>query len=285
MILALIERAKESGAELHLGAKFLGLKTDSGNTQIQIQTSNGEESYQADYLIGADGVGNSVGRAAGLRDFLKVPLLQAEIILPSDWIPGVTKVWFDIEDTSYFYWLIPESETKAVLGLIADPGTDIRKLLEQFCIKQNIKPLNFQSGQAALHTPNIRNEAYVGNLKIMRVGDAAGQVKNSTVGGSITGFFGAKAAAQAILDGIPYKKSLRTGKRELDIHFFIRQLLSKMDQVDYYRMIEYLNPAILSFLSTNDRDSMRHKFWQLPFLQPRFVPLGIKLLLKWIFSF
>ena len=283
MILALIKRAKESGVEIHLGAKFLGLITDSDNTQIQIQTSNGEGSYQADYLIGADGLGNSVGRATGLKIFPKVPLLQAEVLLPPDWNPGVTKVWFDIEDTSYFYWLIPESETSGVLGLIADPGTDIRKLLEQFCNKQNIKPINMQSGQAALHSPGLRNEGQIGNLKIMRVGDSAGQVKNSTVGGSVTGFVGAKAAAQAILDDIPYKKSFRTGKRELDIHFLIRQLLSQMDQTDYYQMIEYLNPAILSFLSTNDRDSMRRKFWLLPLLQPRFIPLGIKLLLKWIF--
>jgi len=165
MILALIGRAKESGVELHFGAKFLRLINVSGNTHIQIQTPSGEKSYQTDYLIGADGIGNLVGRAAGLKDFPIVPLLQAEILLPPDWDPGITKVWFEVEDTSYFYWLIPESETKGVFGLITDPGTDIRNLLDQFLMKLNIKPLSFQSGQAALHSPNISNEAQGFNIQ------------------------------------------------------------------------------------------------------------------------
>ena len=285
LILSLMKRAENSGVEIITGASFLGLKTVSGITQIQIQTRDGEKSYQAEYLIGADGIGNSVGRAAGLKDFQKVPLLQAEITIPPDWNPEATKVWFDIEDTSYFYWLIPESKTKGVLGLIADPGADIRNLLDRFMTRRNIQPLNYQSGQAALHSPNIRNEAQIGNLKIIRVGDAAGQVKNTTVGGTVTGFFGGKVAAQAILEGISYKKSLRDGMRELNIHFIVRQLLSNMNQKDYDRLIEYLSPAILSFLSINDRDSMRQKIWQLPFIQPRFIPLGLKLLLKWVLSF
>ena len=49
-----------------------------------------------------------------------VPLLQAEIELPGEWDRDVTKVWFDVNDSPYFYWLIPDKDNKAVVGLISD---------------------------------------------------------------------------------------------------------------------------------------------------------------------
>ena len=181
----------------------------------------------------------------------------------------------------YIIMLVNKGAANERLG---DFGTDLRKLLDQFMDRQNVQPITYQSGQAALHSPGIINETRIGDLRILRVGDAAGQVKNSTVGGSVTGFFGGKAAAEAILSDIPYRRSLRTGKREMDLHFYIRKLLGNMNQVDYQHLVRYLNPAVLSFLSLNDRDSMRRKFRLLPILQPRFIPLGIKLVLKWILS-
>ena len=178
------------------------------------------------------------------------------------------------------FWLIPESKSTGVFGLIADPGTDIRYILDKFLKRQDISPLSYQSGTAALHSPSLLNEAQIGDLRIIRVGDAAGQVKNTTVGGTVTGLNGAKAAALAILNNQPYHNVFRKGKRELDLHAFIRYLLGKMDQVDYMQLVRSLSPPVLSFLRNNNRDSMRTQFWKLVFLQPRFIPLGLKLLLK-----
>ena len=280
LISSLLSRAKEAGVELRFGAKFQGVLPNDGNPQIEVLTGDGSVIYHADCLIAADGIGNKVGKTVGMPDPPIVPLLQAEVNLPRNWDPDVTKVWFDVEDTSYFYWLIPDSDESGVLGLIADSGADIKRLLDHFLSVHQFSAIGYQSGSAALHKPTLMNEKRIGSFRILRVGDAAGQVKNTTVGGTVTGLVGAKAAAQAILEDIPYKRSLSRGKRELDLHAFIRHLLSKMSQSDYRLMIESLTPPVQSFLRKHNRDSMRSRFWKLAFIQPRFIPLGCKLLLK-----
>ncbi|NQS92468.1 MAG: hypothetical protein HQ574_08675 [Chloroflexi bacterium] len=112
------------------------------------------------------------------------------------------------------------------------------------------------------------------------VGDAAGQVKVTTVGGTVTGLYGGKAAAEAILKGSTFRKAYQNGQGELDLHLFIRNLLKKMSAEDYQRLIRDISPAVQSLLSRYDRDAMRRHFWKLPFLQLDFIPLGLKLLLR-----
>jgi flavin-dependent dehydrogenase len=280
LITTLLNRAKNAGVEIYFGSEFKGLTTESGTTRIKILSNSTEKLIEADYLIGADGVTSEVGKAAGLPKPPAVPLLQVKINLPSNWDPAVTKVWFDFGDTPYFYWLIPDSETKAVVGLITQPGANIRVLLDRFLAEKNYHPLDYQSGKAALYSPGNRIESLVGDLKVLLVGDAAGQVKVTTVGGTVTGLSGGQAAACSILDEVPYWKTRKGVTRELDLHFFIRQLLEKMDQEDYVKLVGLLSPPVLSFLSRYDRDTMRHHFWKLLLIQPRFIPLGLKLLLR-----
>jgi len=280
LITTLLNRAKSAGVEVHFGTEFKGLITKNGITRVNVLSNSTETLIEADYLIGADGVASTVGKAAGLPDLLTVPLLQVEINLPENWDPGVVKVWFDYEDTPYFYWLIPDSETRAVVGLIAQSGANIRVLLDRFLTENNFYPLSYQSGKAALYSPGDRIESQVGDLKVMLIGDAAGQVKVTTVGGTVTGLSGGQAAACAILEEVPYRKTRKGVTKELNLHFFIRQLLEKMDQKDYVRLIGLLSPTVLSFLSKYDRDTMRQYFWKLLLIQPRFIPLGLKLLFR-----
>ena len=280
LITTFVKRAKKAGVEIHFGSEFKGLTIESGITRIKILSNSAEKLIKADCLIGADGVASAVGKAAALPNPPTVTLLQAEINLPANWDPGVVKVWFDFGDTPYFYWLIPYSETKAVVGLITQPGANIRVLLDRFLAEKNFHPLFYQSGQAALYSPGNRIESRIGDLTILLVGDAAGQVKVSTVGGTVTGLFGGQAAARSILDGVTYQITRLSSKRELDVHWFIRELLEKMDQKDYERLVKLISPNVQSFLCRYDRDAMRRQFWKLILIQPRFIPLGLQLLLR-----
>jgi len=283
LIKTLLNRAQKAGVDIYFGSEFLDLRTENGNTLIKVKSIAGEILIEADYLIGADGVNSAVGKAANLPNPQLVPLLQAEIKLPENWDSGVTKIWFDVKDTPYFYWLIPESTEKAVVGLIAEPGAEIRRLLDHFLEESNFQPLGYQSGQAALHAPGEKLEKRVGDLNVLLVGDAAGQVKITTVGGTVTGLAGGQAAAGAILEKTPYRKTRLGLTRELDLHYFIRKMMEEMNQKDYSRLVGLLNPSVLSFLSRYDRDTMRQHFWKLPFKQPAFIPLGLKLFIRKLF--
>lgn len=275
-----MSRAKQAGVEVYQNSRFLGFDRESSKTKLRIKVGETEKTIQTRYLIGADGVHSQVRELAGLAAVAKVPLMQAEIELPEGWNPGMTKVWFDADDSPYFYWLIPDRDHKAVVGLIAAPGADIRYLLDDFLKKNSFLPLAYQSGQAGMYLPKTKIESDVGGVKVLLVGDAAGQVKVTTVGGTVTGFAGAQAASRAILERKPYQTTLRKVNRELSIHYFIRSLLDKMTNQDYSTLLRGLSPRVQSFLNRYDRDQMRKNFWKLPFIQPRYIFLGLKLLLR-----
>ena len=58
-----------------------------------------------------------------------------------------------------------------------------------------------------------------------RVG--ASHVKVTTVGGLVTGLWGARAAAESILKNTSYAKALRRLNRELWLHELIRRVLNR----------------------------------------------------------
>ncbi len=276
---SLLVQAQAAGAEIFWGHRFAGFGVGSPPKLI-FETDTGEVSLTTKAVIGADGFKSAVAQAAGIALPPVVPIVQAEVALPGGWNPSVTKVWFEIEDTPYFYWLIPESEDRGVLGLVGEDSAQTRQLLEVFLAKQNLKPLAFQASQVAMHRPGLRPWTRIGSLPILLVGDAAGQVKVTTVGGTVTGFWGAQAAAASLLNGTSYARELRPLKRELDLHWFIRLMLERLDAAGYDRLVNCITPRVQAFLSQRNRDQMAGAFWQLPFREPRLIWLGIRLLLR-----
>ena len=99
-----------------------------------------------------------------------------------------------------------------------------------------------------MHARRINTKALVGDLPVFLVGDAAGQVKVTTVGGTVTGFGGAIEAVRLILGEKPDNGMMRV-KRELDLHLLIRRLLNQMQPGDYQRLIGMLTPPVMNFLS------------------------------------
>lgn len=283
MLPVLVSRAQSAGVTILTSCVFLGFETNQAKTYLQVELEGSRQLLSAGHLIGADGVNSTVRKKAGLEPVPSVPLLQAEVELPRDWDPGMTKVWFDVNKTPYFYWLIPRNENQAVVGLIAEDGSSIQMLLDDFLTENGFKPLAYQAGQAAMYTQKISSKTMVGNVPVFLIGDAAGQVKVTTVGGTVTGFGGAIEAVRLILGAKPHKGMMRV-KRELDLHFLIRELLHQMSPGDYSRLIGMLTPPVMNFLSRHDRDSMRSQFWKLTILQPGFIPLGLTLLARSIFS-
>lgn len=273
----LASRAEAAGVTLVSDCEFLGITSEGGRTLIKIQKDRAIQTVTADYLIGADGVNSAVRKSAGVEPVPSAPLLQAVVGFPNGRDPRKTEVWFVLEDTPYFYWLIPRGNNQAVVGLISERASNIQALLDGFLSRHDFEPISYQSGQAALHSRNIQTACRVGDLDILFVGDAAGQVKVTTVGGTVTGFEGARDAA-GMIQGTANPQSSSKVKRELDLHYLIRRLLDEMTPADYDDLIDMLNPSVTNFLSLHDRDNMRSHFWKLVILQPRFIPLGLKLL-------
>jgi flavin-dependent dehydrogenase len=275
----LADRAREAGAELCYGYRFQGLEPHSKGITLHLRAADGRATTAvAQAIIGADGLFSDVAVAAGISRPPAVPILQAKVRLPSGWAPAVTQVWFDADETRFFYWLIPESAERGVVGLVGDDRAETQGLLQRFLDQHSFQPLAFQGSLVAMHHPRLRPWGQIGSAPVLLVGDAAGQVKVTTVGGIVSGLWGAAAAVRALLRGSPYAYELRPLKRELDLHWFIRLLLDQLDNPGYDHLVSSVTPAVQQFLSNRNRDEMAGAFWRLPLLQPRLLALGLRLL-------
>ena len=103
---------------------------------------------------------------------------------------------------------------------------------------------------------------------IYLVGDAASQVKVTTVGGLVTGLRGAKAAANAILRRTDYLKELRPLRRELSLHLLIRTILNRFHSADYDRLLDLLNEKTIRLLGLYNRDQAAECCFEFFWLSP-----------------
>jgi flavin-dependent dehydrogenase len=280
LIQGLAGDAQAAGATLEFGRRFHGLHANGRGLVVEVErcSDGSREEVHADSVIGGDGATSQVARAAGWPALETVPLVQAIVRLPKDMPPDTARVWFVPQDTPYFYWLIPESPTRGALGLIGETGTETRKLLEQFLEKRKLDPIEFQGARIPVYTGWVPVKRQVGEGSVYLVGDAAAQVKVTTVGGIVTGFRGAIGVAEAILSG-GSSRELRTLRRELDLHLLLRRSLHDFQQADYSRLVDLLNAPALQSLSEYSRDEAWRILWRICLRQPRLLLLGLRGLL------
>ncbi|HZQ07141.1 MAG TPA: NAD(P)/FAD-dependent oxidoreductase [Anaerolineae bacterium] len=281
LIETLVQQAQAAGVALYWNRRFRAIRAEGEGVELVFQTAQGEcLTTTARAIIGADGVFSDVARVVRLKHPPSVPILQAEIELPPHWNPNVTQVWFDTDETRFFYWLIPESGTRAVVGLVSDERAQMRHVLTRFLDRHGFKALAYQGARIALYHPKLKPATRVGQAPVLLVGDAAGQVKVTTVGGTVSGLLGADAAVQAVLQNRSYTRELRPLKRELELHWWMRAALDRLDNRDYDRLVRNVSSRLREFLGAHTRDEMADVAWQLAFLQPQLVSLVPHLLLR-----
>ncbi len=280
LIQQLAAQAQQAGSQMELGRRFLGLDASERGLLLTIEhgQTGAREQIPAHTVVGADGALSRVAQSAGWPCQQTVPLIQAIVRLPADTPANTVRVWFVPEDTPYFYWLIPESPTRGALGLIGEDGQETRRSLEKFLEKRGFEPLSFQGARIPVYTGWVPVERRVGGGRVYLVGDAAGQVKVTTVGGIVTGFRGALGVAEAILDG-GRSRELRALRRELDLHLLIRKTLHHFRQADYSRLVDLLNASTRRSLSVYTRDEAARVLWHICLSQPRLLLLGLRGLL------
>ena len=237
------------------------------------------EDSQFRTVVGADGAVSRVAQAAGWPKPRTVPLLQAIVDLPNGMAPDTVRVWFIPEDTPYFYWLIPHSATQGVVGLIGENGSETRSVLERFLERHHLKPRGFQGARIPIYTGWIPVRRQLRGGDVYLVGDAAGHVKVTTVGGIVTGLRGALGVAEAILNGGPGRR-LRALRRELDLHLLIRKVIHNSTQAHYSHLVDLLNARAHKDLAAHTRDEPSRVLWRLCLHQPRLLLFGLRAFLN-----
>ena len=281
LIPALARQAQRSGAEISFDTRFVGLSPNAKGIHVEVESSGRREDLHAESVVGADGAASRVARTAGWAPIETVPLVQAIVRLPKDCPVDTTRVWFVPDDTPYFYWLIPESAERGALGVIGEDGRDTAQCLARFLEKKGMEPLEWQGARIPVYKRWVPVKRRVGSGNVYLVGDAAAQVKVSTVGGIVTGFRGAQAVADSILR-VGRGKELLALRRELSTHWLLRRTMHHFEQADYSRLVDLLNVATRQTLSEVTRDESTRLLWNVLRRQPQLVLLGLRgLLLGW----
>jgi digeranylgeranylglycerophospholipid reductase len=281
LIPALAREARQSGAEISFDTRFLGMTPNAKGIQVQIEAGGQREEVHAQSLVGADGAASRVARTGGWAPIETVPLVQAIVRLPKDCPSDTARVWFVPDDTPYFYWLIPESAERGALGVIGEHGRDTARCLARFLERKGMEPLEWQGARIPVYKRWVPLKKRVGKGNVYLVGDAAAQVKVSTVGGIVTGFRGAQVVAESILQsggGV----ELFALRRELSTHWLLRRTMHYFEQKHYSRLVDLLNAATRNSLSEITRDESTRLLWNVLRRQPQLILLGLRgLLLGW----
>lgn len=279
LIKGLAESAKASGANVCVGRRFESLSTDGNRLALTVERAGGHaETVNVDVIVGADGASSRVARSAGWPAQPTVPLLQAVVKWPAHVPQDCVRVWFVPDDTPYFYWLIPESRERGVLGLIAEDGSKVRADLERFLARQGLDAAELQAARVPLYTRWVPIHKKIGEGDVYLVGDACGQVKVTTLGGVVTGFRGALAVAEAVLGGGGQREA-RGLRHELDRHLLVRRVLHGFTQDDYSRLIDLLDTRARALLGECTRDEANQMLLRLCLRQPRLLLLAARALL------
>jgi flavin-dependent dehydrogenase len=278
LIPALARSARQAGASLSFDTRFLGLAPNARGLRVEVDFAGQRQELHAHSVVGADGASSRVARTAGWPPVETVPLVQAIVRLPKDHPPDTTRVWFVPDDTPYFYWLIPESAERGALGIIGENGRDTKKCIERFLEKKHLQPLAWQGARIPVYRRWVPVRRRLGNGDVYLVGDAAAQVKVSTVGGIVTGLRGALGVGQSILRK-GGGKELASLRRELGTHWLIRRVLHHFQQKDYSQLVDLLDSSTRESLGEINRDESTRLLWNVVRRQPRLVLLGLRGLL------
>ena len=255
------------------------LYTEKESSEVE----SAEDWRAADIVIGTDGAFSSVARAAGFPAQRVVPLVQALVRTPADLDPRCTRVWFEPDVTPYFFWLIPESAERSALGVIGEhTGKSTKENLDRFVRQKGMEVLEYQGARIPQYCRWTPVHRRCGRGDVYLAGDAAGQVKVTTVGGIVNGLWGARGVVEVVAHGAPPSSSpfLRLLRRELQAHLLVRKALHGFELNDYRGLLNQLDQVSRQALGTYTRDDTRRLLWNLIRRRPGFLLTAVRGLLK-----
>jgi len=255
----LINLALKHNAIFHPRHKLTQIK----NKTLTFQHKNQTKTFSPDIIIAADGPLSLIRQHLNPNQ-KRTLYFGHQAVIKGNFNPTTYQTFFGNKTSpNLFAWLVPESKTKARIGLAAlkNPHFYFNNFLRKLKINQN-QIIEKQAGLIPLFNPKTKT-CY---KNIFLLGDAASHVKATTLGGIIPAFQEAKNLANSISQNKPYRPHLKN----LKLHLFLRKTLNKFSDQDYNKLIYLLSkPKNKKLLETHSRENPKKLFKKLILKEPR----------------
>jgi len=259
----LAEKARQRGAKISLGARFLGYT----NKKAAIKIKNSVKEVSFDILVGADGPNSTVNKIFFKNKYKLLIGAQARARINND-----NSVKFYLTEGK-IAWLVPENKNIARIGIIIEKNTN--KIFNAFLEKIlgnsfKSKIIEYQGGLVPVYSSEAKTHTKINGKEIFLLGDAASQVKATTYGGIIQGLTAAKAIASYLNEGKTYSEEIKKLNKELKLHFKIRKILDTFSKKDYDALISIINKRKnKKILEIHERDDISKIAFKLIFSEPK----------------
>lgn len=268
----LAKEAKKQGAKFFLNHKFISFKKRDGKTVIEVKNNKtgNFKKFKTRVLIGADGPVSSVAKAAGMFGERK-------------FFVGLQNVMEENNDNIVeFYplkqgigWVVPESKNRVRAGMAV--RENIRNSYASFMEKRFGKDYmkKVKSQQAGL-VPEYNPKLITQKQNIFIVGDAATQVKATTLGGLVPGLIASQELVKSIIKYDNYERNWKKAiGKELWLHLKIRKMLDSFSDNDYNRLVNICdNENVKKTLRSHDRDFPSKFLLKMLLAEPRLIYFG-----------
>ncbi len=265
----LADMARTAGARIFLNHAFI---RKEGPDIIIKQMANKNQSRSEmtitpDIVVAADGPLSPTAKAYGFYHPGRKNYFGIQATVESSFLPSTIKTFFgEGVCPGLFAWIVPESSTRARVGLAARENT--RHYFDKFMKEFNFRISEVQAGTIPLFHP--KQELQKDNCFL--VGDASGYVKATTLGGIVPSLRQAEILADCIDNGKPYKLELRPLRRKMQTHLRLHKTFSRFSDADWDRLLMYVdNPMVSRVFEEHTRENPLPIVLKSLFRQPRFL--------------
>ncbi|MBU0459259.1 MAG: NAD(P)/FAD-dependent oxidoreductase [Nanoarchaeota archaeon] len=261
--LHLLELAQQAGVKVYFNHSFVG----KDNGSLIIKHKDQEIRIQPNLVLAADGPLSPVAKAYHFYHPQRKNYLGIQATVEGNFNSQAYHTYFGKDICpGLFAWIVPESPTTARVGLAVRKNA--RAYFNQFIEKNNFEVEVIQAGIIPLYHP--KQKLKQDNCYLL--GDAAGFVKATTLGGLIPGMKQVEILVDCLNHNKDYHQELKPLKRKLWLHLQIRKVLNKFSDRDYNKLFFLINqPKIKRVMQQHTRDNPLPLLIKTLLKEPRFL--------------
>ncbi len=241
--------AKNAGASIFVNHSFI---RKEGNTLIIKDSQCAQEKkINPDLVLAADGPLSPTAKAYGFYYPKRENYFGIQATVKGNFDPTQFKAYFGEKVCpELFAWIVPESLTIARVGLAMRRNS--REYFDTFMKEHHFKALEIQAGAIPVYHPH--QELKKDNCYVL--GDAAGMVKATTLGGLVPGLKQAEILADCLIHHKNYEKAIAPLARKLRLHLAVRKIFDKFSDKDWDRLVSFISqPKVQNIFERYTRDN------------------------------